>query len=171
MTENSTAQKWNEKIMAADTFCIVNERTGEVVSRSNEKVQTVFGQSVKTQIEHARLFVKELVRLAQLGLRGRDYDVLMVCIAFSRFENEVDITGNKIAEILQMQPQNVNECLRRLIEKGVLYKRVSSGSKAAYLVSGQYLWKGSEKSRLKEMRRFKMQCLEEASEGFFNSGS
>jgi len=86
--------------------------------------------------------------LANAGLNGQDYRVLMKLLAKLDFENMLVVNQAEIARDLTTQRQHVQRSMRRLIDLGVLLEGPRIGVSRSYRLNPQFGWKGSAKSHV-----------------------
>lgn len=86
---------------------------------------------------------KGYLRLAKEGLRGTDFEVLMVYFALLNFDNYVQLSQQDIADYLEIPKQNVYRSTKRLIEKKILLEGEKVGRNKTYILNSFFGWKGS----------------------------
>jgi hypothetical protein len=85
---------------------------------------------------------KGYLRLAREGLRGTDFEVLMVYFALLDFKNYVRVSQQEIADYLGIPRQNVNRSTRKLIDKKILLEGEKLGNNKSYILNSFFGWKG-----------------------------
>jgi hypothetical protein len=85
---------------------------------------------------------KGYLRLAKEGLKGADYDVLMVYLALLDFKNYVRVSQREIADYLGMQTQNVSRSTRKLVDSKILLEGEKIGASKTYRLNSFFGWKG-----------------------------
>lgn len=84
--------------------------------------------------------------LAQSNLGGNDFRVLMHLLSVLDYENLIQVSQVDIARELNMQRQNVQRSIKRLIELGIILEGVKIGVSRSYRLNPGFGWKGSAKS-------------------------
>lgn len=85
---------------------------------------------------------KGYLRLAKEGLRGIDYDVLMVYLALLDLKNYVRVSQQEIADYLEIPRQNVNASTKRLVDRKILLEGEKVGVSKTYRLNSFFGWRG-----------------------------
>ncbi|EMC5760636.1 hypothetical protein VJT90_004558 [Salmonella enterica subsp. enterica serovar Enteritidis] len=86
--------------------------------------------------------------LANAGLDGQDYRVLMKLLAKLDFENLLVLNQAEVARELKMHRQHVQRSVKRLIGMGVLLEGPRIGVSRSYRLNPQFGWKGSARNHV-----------------------
>lgn len=86
--------------------------------------------------------------LANAGLDGQDYRVLMKLLARLDFENLLVLNQAELGRELNMQRQHVQRSLKRLIDIGVLLAGPRIGVSRSYRLNPKFGWKGSGRNHV-----------------------
>lgn len=86
-----------------------------------------------------------LQTLAKSDLRGVDLKVLLLCLSKLNWDNGIPINQSEMAVELAIAPSHFNRSLKRLIDFGVVERRVDKGVKL-YRLNPHFGWKGSAKN-------------------------
>lgn len=153
-----------------DTFTVINDRTGELVLRSVENVTTRHGTISKTEERFARVFNETLKIVVRSELTKTELRVLLCCIAWSDFENYIDISRKKMAAELDIDPTNVSHAVKTLLRLGFLCISTGEGGVSKYRLSAQLCWSGDAKLRKKYQRQTENLLHQEMADNLFASG-
>jgi hypothetical protein len=164
LTQISTALNSTAKVIAKNTFSIVSEATGEIISSGNEKVTTSHGNVSKTTKDHTRMFTDGLKTLVQMDLQGNDLRVFLACVAYANFENKIEATNKRLSTLLDMRPEHISRSLNHLHLLGMIYIQETDGGHKIARIQPEICWKGAEKLRAKELKRRHAQFSNEAME-------
>lgn len=85
-------------------------------------------------------------------ISGQSKDVLLFMLSRMKYENEITLQQNYIAEELEISPQRVSAAIRKLIERGILIKAQKHGHTPSYLLNQAYGWKGKSYNRTKPLK-------------------
>lgn len=98
----------------------------------------------KTHLRDEWVFAhkKGYLRLAKEGLRGTDFEVLMVYLGLLNFKNYVQLSQQDIADYLGIPKQNVYRSTKTLVEKKILLEGEKVGRNKTYRLNSFFGWKG-----------------------------
>ena len=86
--------------------------------------------------------------LANAGLNGQDYRVLMKLLAKLDFQNLLVLNQAEIARELTMHRQHVQRSVKRLIGMGILLEGPRIGVSRSYRLNPRFGWKGSARNHV-----------------------
>jgi hypothetical protein len=121
-----------------DTRTLMNPATGEEEGELPILVHQIAHLRDDFMFSHKKGFL----RLAKEGLRGTDFDVLMVYFALLGFKNYVQVSQQEIADYLGIARQSVNRSTKRLIDKKILLEGEKIGNNKSYILNSFFGWKG-----------------------------
>ena len=90
--------------------------------------------------------------LAASDLRGDDFRVLLILMAWLDFENRVAVEQTAIAQKLGMHKQQINRSIKRLVDLGCLLDGPKVGRSRTYRLNPNYGWKGSARNHHTALR-------------------
>lgn len=125
--------------LTQETRKLVDPKTGKAEGNLPILVQ----QKAHLRDDWMFLHKKGFLRLAKEGLRGTDFDVLMVYFALLNFDNYVQLSQQDIADELGIAKQSVYRSTKRLIEKKILLEGEKVGRNKTYILNTFFGWKGS----------------------------
>lgn len=121
----------------------VDTETGEVVDGYvavlMPKRRNAFGQDWHAMAQTAWDMI------ATADLKQEDFRVMAALMARLDFENLIQVPQVEIAEKLNMQRQNVNRSIKRLVEMGILLEGPKIGRSRSFRLNPSFGWKGSAK--------------------------
>jgi len=100
---------------------------------------------------------KGAAALANSGLLGQDYRVLMKLLEKMDYHNRLLICQAELARELNMRPQHFNTSIKRLLEAGILEEGQRVGNTRLFIVSPQFVWKGSAKEHVEVLKQYRQQ--------------
>lgn len=93
-----------------------------------------------------------LGEIAQLGLSGNDYSVLMMMLSKLDYENLLVVNQAELAKQLNMARQHFSRSLKKLIDAGIILKGPRIGVSRSYRLNPTYGWKGSASNHKKAVK-------------------
>lgn len=134
--------------MTGQRFSQFNESTGEVVGGF---VAVIRPKQKSSFQRHFTMNQDALMILAQT-LKGEELRVLMVLLSDLDYENYIQVQQTDIAQKLDMQKQNVNRAIKRLIEIEVINEGPKVGRSKTYNLNASFGWKGTVTNHRKALK-------------------
>lgn len=75
-------------------------------------------------------------------LVGQDLRVLLIYLGYLDYENFLQLSQQRVADILGVKKQRVYESTQKLVQKGILIKGPKVGNHNTYRLHPSYGWKG-----------------------------
>lgn len=96
-----------------------------------------------------------LLQLASSDLRGTDLKVLLICLAKMNWDNGIPINQSQMAIEIGIAASHFNRSLKRLMDFGIISRRVDKGVKV-YRLNPHFGWKGSAKNHRQAVTNLKL---------------
>ena len=106
-----------------------------------------------------------LDRLANAGLTGQTYRVLLKLLAKVEFENYIVVSQAEMAKELEMNQPNFARALSALVNEGVILRGPKVGRMGSLKLNPEYGWKGTAKNHviaLDDVRKSKKKATSSA---------
>ena len=145
-------------------LAIVNDETGEIEGYFQLKPKYLSEGG-----EFMALFQQSADYIAEQGLKGETYNVLMKLIARMDYDNWIRISQKDIAESLHIKQQNVSRAMKELLDKDIIQEaKMRAGLNKCYRFNPLIGHKGKnikqtiiDYEELKRKKKIRLEELEE----------
>lgn len=138
---------------------LVDPKTGQIEG----EIPVLVHQKAHLRDDWMFAHKKGYLRLAKEGLRGTDFEVLMVYFALLNFDNYIQLSQQDIADYLGIAKQSVHRSTKKLIEKKILLEGERVGRNKTYILNAFFGWKGSISQKYYKSYERDSQIIEEQS--------
>lgn len=126
----------------------VDESTGEVVG----SFVAVIRPKQKSSFQRHFTMNQDALMILVQNLKGEELRVFMMLLSELDYENYIQIQQTDIASKLDMQKQNVNRSIKRLLEIGVINEGPKIGRSRTYNLNASFGWKGTVTNHRKALK-------------------